>query len=131
MSPYRYRDPHVLKIRRSGDRLIFTMGIPIPKKDGLHIEMGPWLSVQQPRRILIIEPQIHHKFYITKTQLCVNISCYVMCMTIMQKAHRCPKRLLHSLSLVAIGLSVGYETYNMMTSSNVDISLTLTLQLCD
>ena len=34
----------MLKIRRSHDRLIFNMGIPIPGKDGLYIETGPWLS---------------------------------------------------------------------------------------
>ena len=32
----------MLKIRRSRDRLIFNIGIPIPDKDGLYIEMGPW-----------------------------------------------------------------------------------------
>ena len=31
----------MLKIRRSPDRLIFNMGIPIPAKDGLYIETGP------------------------------------------------------------------------------------------
>ena len=33
----------MLKIRRSHDRLIFNMGIPIPGKDGfyIHIETGP------------------------------------------------------------------------------------------
>ena len=31
----------MLKIRRSRDRLIFNMGIPIHGKDGLYIEMGP------------------------------------------------------------------------------------------
>ena len=31
----------MLKIRRSWDRLIFNMGIPIPGKDGLYIETGP------------------------------------------------------------------------------------------
>ena len=31
----------MLKIRRSRDRLIFDMGIPIPGKDGLYIEKGP------------------------------------------------------------------------------------------
>ena len=31
----------MLKIRRSRDSLIFNMGIPIPGKDGLYIEMGP------------------------------------------------------------------------------------------
>ena len=30
----------MLKIRRSRDRLIFNMGIPIPGKDGLYIEPG-------------------------------------------------------------------------------------------
>ena len=34
----------MLKIRRSHDRLIFNMGIPIPGKDGLYIEIGPWFS---------------------------------------------------------------------------------------
>ena len=33
----------MLKIRRSGDRLIFNMGISIPGKDGLYIETGPCL----------------------------------------------------------------------------------------
>ena len=28
----------MLKIRQSGDRLMFNMGIPIPGKDGLYIE---------------------------------------------------------------------------------------------
>ena len=32
----------MLKIRRSCDRLIFNMGIPIPGKDSLYIETGPW-----------------------------------------------------------------------------------------
>ena len=41
MSSYQYRDP-MLKIRRSCDRLIFNMGIPIPGKDGLYIETGSW-----------------------------------------------------------------------------------------
>ena len=31
----------MLKIIRSHDRHIFNMGIPIPGKDGLYIEMGP------------------------------------------------------------------------------------------
>ena len=34
----------MLKIRRSGDRLIFHMGIPIPRKDGLCIETGRALA---------------------------------------------------------------------------------------
>ena len=32
----------MLKIRRSRDRLIFNMGIPMPGKDNLYIETGPW-----------------------------------------------------------------------------------------
>ena len=40
-SSYQYWDPH-LKIRRSCDRFIFSMEIPIPEKDGLNIETGPW-----------------------------------------------------------------------------------------
>ena len=35
----------MLKLRRSHDRLIFNMGIPIPGKDGLYIETGPWAYV--------------------------------------------------------------------------------------
>ena len=31
----------MFKIRRSHDRLIFKMGIPIPRKDGFYIEAGP------------------------------------------------------------------------------------------
>ena len=32
----------MLEIKRSHDRLIFNMGIPIPWKDGLYIETEPW-----------------------------------------------------------------------------------------
>ena len=32
----------MLKIRRSCNHLIFNMGIPIPGKDGVYIEMGLW-----------------------------------------------------------------------------------------
>ena len=42
MTSHQYRDP-MLKIRRSRDRLIFNMGIPIPRKDELYIEMWPRL----------------------------------------------------------------------------------------
>ena len=41
MSSHQYRDSHVKKIRRSHDRLIFNMGIPIPGENGLYIETGP------------------------------------------------------------------------------------------
>ena len=40
MLSYQYRIL-MLNIRRSHDRLIFNMGIPIPGKGGLYIEMGP------------------------------------------------------------------------------------------
>ena len=40
MSSYQYRIL-MLKIRRSRDRLIFNMGIPILAKVGLYIETGP------------------------------------------------------------------------------------------
>ena len=33
----------MLKIRRPNGRLIFNIGIAIPRKDGLNIETGPWL----------------------------------------------------------------------------------------
>ena len=33
----------MFKIRRSRDRLIYNMGLPIPEKDGLYIEIGPRL----------------------------------------------------------------------------------------
>ena len=36
----------MLKIRRLNGRLIFNMGIPIPGKDGLYIETGPWFCYQ-------------------------------------------------------------------------------------
>ena len=45
----------MLKIRWSHDRLIFNMGIPIPGKDGLYIEMGPWTTQYK-----IFHGQIHH-----------------------------------------------------------------------
>ena len=35
----------MLKIRRSRDRLIVNMGIPIPRKDGLYIETGPVINI--------------------------------------------------------------------------------------
>ena len=34
----------MLKIRRSHDRIIFNMGIPIPGEDSLYIVTGPRLS---------------------------------------------------------------------------------------
>ena len=40
MSSYPYKDSHV-KDKRSHDRLIFNMGIPIAGKDGFYIEVGP------------------------------------------------------------------------------------------
>ena len=61
----------MLKIRRSRDRLIFNMGIPIPGKDGLYIETGPWsyhLRQQtiNPLMFISIPPtaiRVPHKYY--------------------------------------------------------------------
>ena len=39
----------MLKISRYRDRLIFNMRIPIPGKDGLYIETGPWSSHENTR----------------------------------------------------------------------------------
>ena len=38
----------MLKIRRSHNRLIFNMGIPIPGKDGLYIKTGPSILLISP-----------------------------------------------------------------------------------
>ena len=42
----------MLKIRRSRDRLIFNIGIPILGKEGLYIETGPrrWLGAEHATR---------------------------------------------------------------------------------
>ena len=40
----------MLKIRRSRDRLIFNMGIPIPRKDSLYIETGSRGRQEETRR---------------------------------------------------------------------------------
>ena len=41
MSSYQYRKSHCVEIRRSHDRLIFTMGFPILVRWHLYIELGP------------------------------------------------------------------------------------------
>ena len=41
----------MLKIRRSRDRLIFNMGIPVHGKDGLYIETGPRILCDLPPRV--------------------------------------------------------------------------------
>ena len=43
----------MLKIRRSRDRLIFDMGIPIPGKDGFYIETVPFWSEISPILLLL------------------------------------------------------------------------------
>ena len=62
MPSYQYRDP-MFKIRWSRDHLIFNMGIPIPGKDSLFIEMGPrwpllgrlkWYSCHSVRPLQIL-----------------------------------------------------------------------------
>ena len=42
----------MFKIRRSADRLIFNMGIPLPGKDGLYIEIRPSFPVSIPSSCL-------------------------------------------------------------------------------
>ena len=44
----------MLKIRRPNGRLIFNMGIPIPGKDGLYIETGPWISCSPLCGLIVI-----------------------------------------------------------------------------
>ena len=34
--------------------LIFNMGIPIPGKDGLYIETGPWSPIQYKDDVLLV-----------------------------------------------------------------------------
>ena len=48
----------MLKIRRSHDRLIFIMGIPIPGKDGFYIETGPCLPWVPPWCGLLLCPVV-------------------------------------------------------------------------
>ena len=53
----------MLKIRRSRDRLIFNMGIPIPEKDNLYIEAGrrfPSYVYTGPTLILTHQHQTKH-----------------------------------------------------------------------
>ena len=58
------------KIRLSHNRLIFNMGIPIPGKDGLYIETGPWslwlLFLLNNTDVLIGTDCVHYnKFVVT------------------------------------------------------------------
>ena len=41
----------ILKIRRPIGRLIFNMGIPIPRKTVFYIETGPWWQLKQCRKL--------------------------------------------------------------------------------
>ena len=74
----------MLKIRRSRDRLIFHMGIPIPGKNGLYIETGPrciihggitWgIFYSQP-----VTERHRHGDHLTYTiEICTNESCYTV-----------------------------------------------------
>ena len=47
MLSYQHRDS-IIKTRRSHNRLIFIMGIPIPRKEGLYIETGPFRASHVP-----------------------------------------------------------------------------------
>ena len=65
----------MLKVRRSRDRLVFNMGIPIPGKDGLYIETGPrsWDRVNIRRKQM---SPIHSLF--EDSQACFNHTWYQM-----------------------------------------------------
>ena len=64
MSSYRYKDP-MLKIRRSRDRLIFNMGIPIPEKYGFYIETGPsWLHIGSSGRYVSFYNDLTGHYYV-------------------------------------------------------------------
>ena len=41
----------------SHDRLIFNMGIPIPEKDGLYIEKGPWFAYYMGLNSCTVHPR--------------------------------------------------------------------------
>ena len=41
----------MLEIRRSRDRLVFNMGIPIHGKDGHYIDMGPEVGEWEIKRV--------------------------------------------------------------------------------
>ena len=56
----------MLKIRRSWDRLIFNMGIPIPGKDGLYIESGSW---RRKWRFMLLNTLLH-----MENMLCIYAS---------------------------------------------------------
>ena len=56
MLSHQYIGISMFKIKRSYDRLIFDMEIPIPGKDGLYIETGPRLKSV----LLILSSQIPH-----------------------------------------------------------------------
>ena len=61
MSSYEYRHP-LWKIRRSRDRLIVNMGIPIPGKGGFYTETGPRFPLVNStvdRHILICNEMLH------------------------------------------------------------------------
>ena len=60
----------MLKIRRSHDRLIFNMGIPIPEKDGLNIETDSWryltLALTNQLHVQLRRKRIIHVHVVSK-----------------------------------------------------------------
>ena len=65
MMSYQYRYP-MLKIRRSLDCLI-NMGIPIPGKNGLYIETGPWFSCNisaSAPQVLMWQQRFHSSMFV-------------------------------------------------------------------
>ena len=52
----------IVEIRRSYDRLISTMGFPIPVRRHLYIESGPWCLIMKLRENLsVAAPQCHQQ----------------------------------------------------------------------
>ena len=53
----------MLKIRRSRDRFIYNMRIPIPGKDGLYIEAPPRRSVDMDIDVYAVEYMAGHIWF--------------------------------------------------------------------
>ena len=53
----------MLKIRRSWDRLIFNMGMPILVRRHLYIETAPWCTVMNLIQLLVSIPHSEHQVY--------------------------------------------------------------------
>ena len=56
-----------LKIRRSHERLIFQMRIPIPRKDRLYIETGPCVQYYSCDTIIYCHSRVNHRDHVTRS----------------------------------------------------------------